>query len=82
MNIAENHVVRFISISKKKGVLYANFRVKGVKNGATYSSSITVDINQAELTAADSLEKIIEECGRIAERMFEMKLQFEGLAMV
>lgn len=82
MNIAENNVVRFISISKKKGVLYANFRVKGVKDGATYSSSITVDINQAEVTAADTLEKIIEECGRIAERMFEMKLQFEGLLTV
>gem|GEM_PF-6638520 len=82
MDIAENHIVRFISITKKKGVLYANFRVKGVKGGATYSSSISVDISQAEVTAADPLEKIIDECGRIAERMFETKLQFEGLIMV
>lgn len=82
MNIAENNLVRFISITKKKGVLYANFRVKGIKGGATYSSSISVDILQAEVTAADSLEKIIEECGSIAEKMFEMKLQFEGLLAV
>jgi hypothetical protein len=81
-NIAENNVVRFISITKKKDGLFANFRVKGMKGGATFSSSISVDINQAEVNAADVLEKIIEECGRIAVRMFETKLQFEGLVHV
>jgi hypothetical protein len=82
MNIAENHVVRFMSISKKKEGLFANFRVKGVKGGVTYSSSISVDVNQANVDASDSLEKIIEKCGRIAVRMSETKLEFEGLVHI
>jgi hypothetical protein len=82
MNIAENNLVRFISITKKKDGLFANFRVKGMKGGTTFSSSISVDINQANVSAGDPLEKIIEECGRIAVRMSETKLQFEGLVHV
>ena len=31
------------------------------------------------LHAGDPLEKIIDECGRIAVRMSETKFQFEGL---
>lgn len=31
MDIAENNLVRFISISKKKDGMFANFRVKGMK---------------------------------------------------
>ena len=64
MNIAENNFVRFISITKKKDGMFANFRVKGMKGGATFSASISVDINQADVDAGDSLEKIIEECGQ------------------
>lgn len=82
MNMAENHLVRFISITKKKDGLFANFRVKGMKGGATYSSSISVDIGQANVDAGDPLEKIIAECGRIAVKMSETKLQFEGLVAV
>ncbi|CUI18022.1 conserved hypothetical protein [Candidatus Protochlamydia naegleriophila] len=82
MDIAENNVVRFISVTKKKDGMFANFRVKGMKGGATFSSSISVDISQANVHAGDTLEKIIEECGRIAVRMFEIKLQFEGLLSV
>lgn len=82
MNIAENNLVRFISISKKKNGMFANFRVKGMKGGATFSSSISVDISQASVDASDPLEKIIEECGRIVVRMSETKLQFEGLLQV
>lgn len=82
MNIAENNLVRFISITKKKDGLFANFRVKGMKGGATYSFSISVDVNQANVHAADPLEKIIDECGQIAVRMSETKLQFEGLIRV
>lgn len=82
MNIAENNVVRFKSITKKKDGLFANFRVQGVKGGATFSSSISVDIDQANVDASETLEKIISECGRIAVRMFETKLQFEGLLSV
>lgn len=82
MNIAENNLVRFINVTKKKDGLFANFRVKGMKGGATFSSTISVDISQANVHAADPLEKIIEECGRIAVRMFETKVQFEGLIRV
>lgn len=82
MDIAENNVVRFISITKKKDGMFANFRVKGMKGGASFSSSISVDISQANVHAADPLEKIIDECGRIAVRMFETKLQFERLVHV
>lgn len=82
MNIAENNLVRFISIAKKKDGMFANFRVKGMKGGATFSSSISVDISQANVDAGDPLEKIIAECGRIAVRMSETKLQFEGIINV
>ncbi len=82
MNIAENNLVRFISITKKKDGLFANFKVKGMKGGATFSSSICVDMNQANVSAADPLEKIIEECGYIAAKMSEAKLQFEGIINV
>lgn len=82
MDLAENHVVRFISITKKKEGMFANFRVKGIKGGATFTSSISVDMNQTNVGAGDSLEKIIAECGRIAARMSETKLHFEGLAHV
>ena len=82
MNIAENNLIRFINITKKKDGLFANFRVKGVKGGATFSSSISVDIGQANVDATDSLETIIEECGKIAARMSETKLQFEGITQV
>ncbi len=82
MDIAENNLVRFISVTKKKDGLFANFRVKGMKGGASFSSSISVDINQANVNAADPLEKIIDECGRIAVRMSETKLQFEGVVNV
>ena len=82
MNIAENNLIRFISITKKKDGMFANFRVKGTKGGVTFSFSIQVDIGQANTDASQPLEKIIDECGRIAARIVELKLQFEGLASV
>lgn len=82
MNIAENNLVRFISITKKKEGLFANFRVKRIKGGVFFSSSISVDISQANLDAGEPLEKIIEECARVAVRLSETKLQFEGLVRV
>ena len=82
MNIAENNLVRFISITKKKDGMFANFRVKGMKGGASFSSSISVDINQTNVHAGKPLEEIIEECGRIAVKMSETKLQFEGVSRV
>ena len=82
-DLAENNVVRFINISRKKAGIFANFKVKGVKGGTSFSASITVDISAAEVDAGDSLEKIIEECARMAVRDFKKSdFQFEGLSLV
>jgi hypothetical protein len=82
-NIAENNLIRFISITKKKAGMFANFKAKGVKGGAEFSSSISVDLSAAEVDPADSLEKIIEHCARIAVReLKKSELQFEGIAAV
>lgn len=82
MDLTENNLVRFISVTKKKDGIFANFRVKGMKGGATYSSTISVDVAQAEVDASFPLEKIIAACARIAVRMSETKLQFEGLSAI
>ena len=82
-NIEENNLVRFISITKKKEGIFANFKVKGIKNGTTISASLSVDIAEAEVDTADSLEKIIEVCAPIAVREFKKaNFQFEGLVAV
>ncbi len=82
-NIAENNLIRFINITKKKDGMFANFKVKGIRGGTAFSSSISVDITAAEVDAGDSLEKIIEESARIAVReLKKSELQFEGLAAV
>lgn len=78
MDTGENNVVKFISITKKKEGLFANFRVKGIKGGATFSSSISVDIGEANVDASEPLEKIIEEAVKVAIREFEKsKLRFD-----
>lgn len=83
-NIADNNVIRFINISKKKEGLFANFKVKGIKSGVTFSASITVDIAAVEIDLAeDNLEKIIEECARVAVKEFKKaEFQFEGITAV
>lgn len=79
-NIAENNLIRFKNISKKKDGIFANFKVKGVKGGTTFSTSFAVDISAAEVDPADPLEKIIEQCARMAVKEFKTSdLQFEGL---
>lgn len=63
--------------------MFANFKVKGIKGGTTFSASICVDISAAEVDPGDSLEKIIEGCARLAVRDFKKsELQFEGLAAI
>lgn len=79
-NIAENNLIRFINVTKRKEGIFANFKAKGTKNGSTFSASISVDLSAAEVDPGDPLEKIIEECARIAVRNFKTsELQFEGL---
>jgi len=80
-NLAENCVVRFISIAKKKDGWFANFKVKGMKNGATFSTSICVDLSAAEMDVTYPLETIISKSARLAVDEFEKsEFQFEGMA--
>lgn len=82
-NIADNNLIRFINITKKKNGMFANFKAKGIKGGTSFSASLSVDISAAEVDLADPLEKIIEHCARIAVREFKKSdLQFEGLTAV
>lgn len=80
-NLADNFLIRFISISKKKEGLFANFKFKGIKGGAQFSASISVDLSAAELTSTDPLEKIIDHSSKIAVKEFKKsEMQFEGLS--
>lgn len=79
-DLAENNLIRFKNLSKKKESIYANFKVTGVRAGVNFSASITVDIAAAEVHAGDVLEKIIEECARIGVQEFKKaEFQFEGV---
>jgi hypothetical protein len=80
-NIAENNLVRFINITKKKEGIFANFRVKGIRGGMAFSASISVDLAASNIDIAqDSLEKIIDESAKVALKEFKKtELQFEGL---
>lgn len=79
-NIAENNLIRFISITKKKDGLFANYKVKGLKGGTSFSSTISVDISAAEVDLTDPLEKIIEHCARLAVKEFKKsEIEFEGM---
>lgn len=82
-DLAENNLIRFKNITRKKEALFANFRVKGLRAGVTFSASISVDISAAEVDPADPLEKIIEECARIGVKEFKKaEFQFEGISNI
>ncbi len=82
-DLAENNVIRFTNVTRKKGAIFANFKVKGIKNGVVFSASISVDISARELHPGDSLEKIVEECARHGVKEFKRAdFQFEGIESV
>ncbi|HNA61552.1 MAG TPA: hypothetical protein PKW79_00540 [Rhabdochlamydiaceae bacterium] len=82
-DLAENNLIRFKNISKKKDTMTANFRVKGIRGGVNFSASISVDLSAAELHPGDVLEKIIEECARLGVNEFKKAdFQFEGLVSI
>jgi hypothetical protein len=82
-NLAENNLIRFTNLSRKKDAICANFRVKGLRNGVVFSASISVDISALELHPGDTLEKIVEECARHGIKEFKRsEIQFEGVASV
>ncbi len=83
-NIADNNLIRFINVTKKKDGMFANFKVKGIKGGTSFSASIAVDLSSVEINIAeDNLEKIIEDCARVAVKEFKKaEFQFEGIAAI
>ncbi len=82
-DLSDNFVVRFININRKKEGVFANFKVKGIRGGTAVTARIAVDISEAEVDFGDPLEKIIEECARIAvKELKKAQFQFEGMALV
>lgn len=80
-NLAENNQIRFVNVSRKKEAIFANFKVKGLRNGVIFSMSIAVDLTALDLTAGDSLEKIVEETARHGVKEFKKaEFQFEGIS--
>ena len=81
-NLAENNLIRFINLTRKKDGIFANFKAKGVRGGTVFTASISVDIAAAEVDPQDPLEKIIEECAKMAVNEFKRtEMQFEGLQL-
>ncbi len=82
-DLAENNLIRFKNVSKKKEAIFANFKVRGIRGGVNFSASISVDIAAAEVHAGDVLEKIIEECARIGLSEFrKAEFKFEGISSI
>jgi hypothetical protein len=82
-DLAENNVVRFIKISRKKSGIFAEFKVKGERNGVLFAASISVDVNETELSLSEPLEQIIEASAKLAVREFKKSdLKFEGMAAI
>ena len=80
-DLAENNLIRFVNVTRKKGAIYANFRVKGLRNGVILSATLSIDISALELHQGDSLEKIIENCARHGLKEFKKaEFQFEELS--
>lgn len=79
-DLTENNLIRFKNITKKKEAIYANFRVKGLKAGVSFSASISVDLSAADVHPGDTLEKIIEQCARVGVKEFKRsEFQLEDL---
>ena len=83
-NLIENNLIRFVGISKKKDGLFVNFKLKGLRGGVVFTSTIIVDLSSVNVNpAVDSLETIIEESSQLAIREFKKsEPQLEGLMAV
>ncbi|MDP1608319.1 MAG: hypothetical protein Q8L98_03270 [Chlamydiales bacterium] len=82
-NLAENNLIRFTNVTRRKGAIFANFKVNGLRNGVVFSASISVDITSLDLNPGDSLEKIVEDCARHGVKEFKKaEFQFEGVDAV
>jgi hypothetical protein len=65
-NLADNNLIKFKNITKKKDSVFVNFNVKKISGGIVISSTIAVDISSLELHSSDTLEKIIIDCAQRA----------------
>ncbi len=54
-DLAHNNLVRFKNISRNKQGIFVNFKVKGIRGGASFTASISVDLAAAELDPGDSM---------------------------
>ena len=82
-DLSENNAIKFVNISKKKQGIFANFKVKGIRGGATFSASISVDLSAAEVDTGDPLEKIIDACARLGVREFKRsEFEFAGITTI
>ena len=82
-DLANNSVIRFLKISRRRNGLFADFKVKGERAGVVFTASISVDIAAADVDPTDPLEKIIEVCACMAEKELKRaSFQFEGLPSI
>ncbi len=80
-DLAENNLIRFKNISRKKESIFANFKVKGLRKGVEFSASISVDISAAEMHPGETVENIVEECAKIGIKEFKnADFEFEGVS--
>jgi hypothetical protein len=78
-DLAENNLIKFKNITKKKEAIYANFRVKGLRRGVEFSASISVDISAAEMHPGETVENIVQQCAKIGIKEFKnADFEFEG----
>jgi len=83
MDIADNNVIKFKSLSKKKNGLFANFKVNGIKNGVTISASLAIDLSAVDVDFTDPIEKIIADSAELAMRELQgSQFHFEGLQLI
>lgn len=80
-DLAENNLIKFKNITRKKEAIYANFQVKGLRRGVEFSASISVDISAAEMHPGESVENIVEHCAKIGIKEFKnADFEFEGVS--
>lgn len=80
-DLAENNLIKFKNISRKKESIFANFQVKGLRKGVEFSASISVDISAAEMHPGETVEKIVQQCAEIGIKEFKnAEFEFEGIA--
>ena len=79
-DLAENNLIKFRNISRKKDAIYANFKVKGIRRGVEFSASISVDISAAEMHPGETVENIVQNCAKIGIKEFKnADFEFEGV---